>query len=349
MSVKFQDYYKTLGVERGASADEIKKAFKKLARKYHPDINKESGAEDRFKEVNEAYEVLGDAEKRKQYDALGANWKNGQEFRPPPNWEEVFGSQFRGGGGQYGGFQQQAGARPGGASFSFEQGAGGFSDFFESIFGGGASFQHQAGGGASPFGSSGFQQRAPQKGGDLETEVTITLEEGLHGAKKQISFDLISTDPQGGRQKERKSYQVKVPAGIQSGKTIRLAGQGAPSPQGGENGDLRIKVHIAPHPRFLLKGKNVEREIKLTPWEAALGAEIPVETIDGTTVSVKVPPSSQSGQKLRLRGKGYVEKGERGDLFAVLKIAVPKELSTRERELFVELQESSSFNPRASS
>ncbi|MCB0331123.1 MAG: DnaJ domain-containing protein, partial [Bdellovibrionales bacterium] len=329
--------------------EEIKKVYKKLARKYHPDVSKEEGAEDKFKQVSEAYEVLGNEEKRKQYDALGANWKNGQEFRPPPNWEEIFGSQFGG--------ARRAHPGGGGSAFTFTSGgdAGGFSDFFEAIFGS-QDFEQMMGGGAARgsgahhgfAGAGGARTQPSRKGQDLETTVTIGLYEGLHGTKKQISFDLVSTKADGTQTTEKKSYQVKIPAGIQSGKTIRLTGQGAPGSAGGAAGDLLLKVNIQPHPHFAIDGANLRTELKVSPWEAALGTEIPLDTLDGT-VSLKIPAGSQSGQKLRLKGKGYSDgKGGRGDLHVVLKIVVPKELSDKERELFVSLQDSSSFNPRVS-
>jgi curved DNA-binding protein len=351
--VKFQDYYETLGVERGASQDEVKKAFKKLARKYHPDVNKETGSEDRFKQINEAYEVLGDEKKRKQYDALGANWKNGQEFQPPPNWEEIFGRQF--GGGQFGGMGG-GGRGHQGATFSFggsgggNAGMGGFSDFFESIFGdqgfekvvrGGG----MGGGAGTAFGGS-TGRAAQQKGQDLEANVSVGMYEAIHGAKKKVSFDLVTTTREGERTTERKSYQVKVPPGIQPGKSIRLSGQGAPGVHGGAAGDLLLKVHVQPDPRFEIAGKNLTANLQLAPWEAALGSEIAFETFDGA-VSLKIPAGSQSGQKLRLKGKGYSDaKGERGDLLVTLKIVVPKELSDDERKLFEELQNITQFDPR---
>ncbi|NBW41468.1 J domain-containing protein [bacterium] len=327
--MKFQDYYETLEVSRDASQADIKKAFKKQARLFHPDVNKEPGAEDKFKQVNEAYEVLGDEQKRRQYDALGANWKNGQEFRPPPNWEDLFGGQFGGG---------RETSR--GQAFG---GGGGFSDFFEAIFGSGG-FQQAGSGGTSyrdPFG----QARAV-RGSNLETSIHITLAEAFSAGTKKVSFDLISTAQDGRRQKEKKSFNIKIPKGIQSGKVIRLAKQGAPGSSGGEAGDLLIRVFISEDSRFVVSDKNLLSDIQITPWEAALGTSLPIKTIDGT-VTLKVPAGSQSGQKLRVKGKGYFDaKGNRGDLLLSTKIVVPKDLTKEEKELFEKLSNVSQFNPR---
>lgn len=337
--MKFQDYYETLGVARGASQEEIKKAFKKQARRYHPDVNKEADAEDKFKQVNEAYEVLGDEQKRRQYDALGANWKNGQEFRPPPNWEDLFGGQF---GAGHGGASSRSYSFGGGGG----AGAGGFSDFFDALFGG-RGFQQGGGSGAGGYRDP-FGQPRSTRGGDLETSIHITLGEAFAGGSKRISFDLITTAQDGTKGKEKKSFNVKIPKGIQSGQVIRLAGQGAPGAAGGDSGDLLIKIFLRDDPNFTVSGKNLNADLQIAPWEAALGSTIPVKTIDGT-VTVKIPSGSQSAQKLRVRGKGYMDtKGERGDLILSLKIVVPKELSGEERELYEQLRETSRFNPRES-
>ena len=348
--MQFQDYYQTLGVQRSASPDEVKKAYKKLARKYHPDVSKESNAAEKFKEINEAYEVLGDDDKRKRYDSLGANWKNGQDFQPPPNWEEMFGNRFGGGGAQ------SFGGAGNGASFHFG-GDAGFSDFFESFFGD-QDFQRVVRGGFAE--EAGYSQgaRRPQgtpggrpvpksrKGQDLEASVRVGLYEALSGTTKKVSFDLITTSPDGERSTEKKSYNVKIPAGIQPGKSIRLTGQGAPGINSGKDGDLLLRVLITEDPRFTIMGRNLISELKLTPWEAALGTELPVETLD-SQVNLRVPAGTQSGQKLRVKGKGYSDKkGERGDLLLQVKVCVPKELSDSERELYEEFKERSSFNPR---
>lgn len=327
-NVKFQDYYKTLGVERDASKDEIQKAYRKLARKYHPDMNKEAGAEDRFKEINEAYEVLKDEEKRKRYDALGQNWKDGQDFRPPPDWEEIFGAQF-------GGRRTQ-----GGASFQFE-GAGGFSDFFSALFGeqGTAGFQQ----GGSPFSGTAFQS---QRGQDLEATLRVSLEEAYNGAKKTISFEILRSKPDGTQERAPKSYTVTVPAGTKEGSVIRLPGQGGKSPGQGKDGDLLLRVQFEKHPKFTPKGFDLNYEVPVAPWEAALGTELTVPTLNGD-VRLKIPEGSQSGTKFRLKGKGLKKKGgDSGDLFAKIKIVVPEKLSEDEKRLFQQLQESSPFSPR---
>lgn len=319
MTVKFQDYYEVLGVSRTASQDEIQKAYRGLARKYHPDVAKTADAEEKFKQISEAYEVLKDPDKRKKYDTLGANWKAGQEFTPPPGWDFDF-KNFGGGGG-------------GGAGGG---GAGSFSDFFESIFGG-------LGGRAQ---GGGRRQRSA-KGQTVEGELRLTLEDVFHGGSKTIT--LASNDPATG-QRQNKNYTVKIPVGVKHGSTIRLAGQGLPGGGGGPAGDLLLKVIIADHPRFrVVEGHDVTSTVPLTPWEAALGTKLAVYTLDGS-VTLTIPPGSQSGQKLRLRGKGLPTRGgkEHGDMFVQLKIVVPKpdEMTKKERKLFEELRDASEFKPR---
>jgi curved DNA-binding protein len=326
MSVEFKDYYQTLGVSRGASDAEIKKAYRKLARKYHPDVNKDAGAEDRFKEVSEAYEVLSDPEKRKRYDTLGANWKAGQEFRPPPGWENVH-FEFGGGG-------------PRGGGFSMDDFGGGFSDFFETLFGG-------ARGGGRP--RSGFNawSAAPARGQDHAAEVTIALEEAYHGARKSISLVETKPGPDGRLRQETKSYDVRIPPGTTEGTRIRLGGQGGAGAGGGSAGDLYLTVHLAPHPVFRVKGHDLEADLKLSPWEAALGAKVPVRTLDGSA-TLSVPPGTPSGRRFRLRGKGLPRgrsKG-RGDLYLSAAITVPTRLTGKEKALFEELAKESRFNPR---
>lgn len=333
MSVKFKDYYEILGVSRTASAEEIKKAYRKLARKYHPDVNKTPGAEARFKEIGEANEVLSDAEKRSRYDQLGSNWQAGQDFRPPPGFDNMhFDFQGAPGGGR--------GFRP--------QDMGGFSDFFEMLFGqkfGGQQFRGQPQG--SPFGmwESGGGEEAP--GRDQEAAISISLEEAYHGAVKSIRLQTTEPDARGRVQTHEKTYQVKIPAGINDGARIRLAGQGARDPRGGEAGDLYLRVQIAPHPTFKVDGHDLEVALPITPWEAALGAKVTIPTLEGNA-SLTLPPGTESGQRLRLRGKGHRQgKGlEPGDLIVVIKIVVPKKMSSREKDLFEELARISSFKPR---
>lgn len=325
MAVKFKDYYAVLGVPRNASADEIKRAYRKLARKYHPDVNKDAEAEDRFKEASEAYEVLGDPENRKKYDELGANWKAGDEFKPPPGWEDVH-FEFR--------------QRPGGTDVPFED-LGGFSDFFETLFG-------MGGGGR---GGGGFSGRRPvvRRGVDQEADVTISLEEAYHGAKKQISLQDARLDGQGRVQRETKTYNVNIPAGTTPGSRIRMGGQGGQGEGGGQAGDLYLRVHIAPHPRFRVQGKHVHTDLPLAPWEAALGAKVEVPT-PGGPAAVTIPPGTQSGRKLRLRGKGLPGRGGQtaGDVIAETVIRVPERLSDAERKLYEQLRDASRTSPRSS-
>lgn len=348
MSVHFQDYYQTLEVERNASQQDISKAYRKLARKYHPDVNKDKNAEDKFKLLSEAYEVLGDSEKRKRYDALGSNWQAGQNFSPPPGFEDLFGGL----GGD---------ARGRGQSFNFGNGAGGgFSDFFNVLFGNGFDFANAGGGGSpfnsqsnghSPFGNprSGFGGRgeAPRSGSTHKAEIVISLDEAYHRATKTVSLQVGEANKRGIVVPRKKSYQVKIPEGITDGKTIRLSGQGGKGVGGAPAGDLLLKISFARHPDFSAKEHTIYSTLRISPWEAALGAKIEVPTLEGS-VSLSVPAGSQSGQHLRLKGRGLCLKGgARGDMLVELQIAVPKELSPEEKDLFDKLQTTSSFNPRA--
>jgi len=341
MPVKFKDYYATLGVSRGASAEELKKAYRKLARQHHPDVNKAPGAEARFKEVNEAYEVLGDPEKRKRYDALGANWRGGQEFTPPPGWENI---RFDFGGGQGG---------PGGG-FAFEDlggGAGGFSDFFEMLFGGGRG----AGGGrdrsfryrTSRFGGAPEEDFAPEGGQDHEAALTVSLDDVFRGATKSIALQGESYDPEGRPRRAVKNYDVKIPVGATEGTRIRLAGQGAASPYGGPPGNLYLTLHVAPHPLFKVSGHDLDLELPLAPWEAALGGQVTIPALGGAG-TLTVPPGTASGQRLRLRGQGLPKPGGRGagDLYVVAKLVLPPKLTARERSLLEELARVSAFRAR---
>lgn len=315
MSVRYKDYYKVLGASRTDDQDTLQKSFRKLARKYHPDVNKDSNAEEKFKEINEAYEVLKDPEKRAKYDRLGANWKAGDPF-------EGFsgGSPFRGGG--------FSGA--GASGFS----GGNFSDFFESLFGGDP-FANQ-GGQHSPFG--GGHSKSPQiKGDDQEVEITINLADAYHGTTRNLNLSKGDGS--------KKTYQVKIPAGATEGMKIRLSGQGKQSLHGGPRGDLFLKVHLEPHPLFSVEGKNIITQLKLTPWEAALGTKVQAPTLDGM-VTLTIPSCAQNGQKMRLKGKGFPFKNNRGDLHVELLIAIPEALSAEEKKLFEKLQKSSRFNPR---
>lgn len=315
--MKYKDYYQALGVKKDATQKEIQAAYRKLARKVHPDVNKEPDAEESFKAINEAYEVLKDPEKRQRYDALGANWREGENYSPPPGWENV---------------QFDFGQGPGG--FSFQGGAGQFSDFFQELFG-------RAGG------RRGTQERPDwaMRGSDQETDIELTLEEAYNGVTKTLRLQQMEREGSGWVPKV-KEINVHIPAGAGEGKRIRLAGQGGPG-SGGPNGDLYLRVHLLPHRWFTLNGSDLETEIVISPWEAALGTKVELPTLTGK-VNLTIPSGVQSGQKLRLRGKGMpASKGWFGDLYAVIKIAVPKSLSERERELFEELARISKFDPRA--
>src|SRR4051795_9437447 len=312
MAVQFRDYYETLGVSKTASDDEIRKAFRKLARKYHPDVNKDKAtAEEKFKQLNEAYEVLGDPEKRKKYDELGANWNQPGGFQPPPGWNAQPG----------GGFRRYSTGDGGGIDFEF--GGTGFSDFFEAFFGGG----RQAGFGGSPFGQ---RQRSAERGSDVEADIMVTLEEALHGSKRPISL-------RRGNSNKVESYQVKVPKGVHEGQRIRLAGQGEAGAGGGKSGDLFLRVRLAKHPDFALEGSDPIHEIKIEPWQAVLGDELEVPTLEGN-VRLKLPPGTQGGQRFRLRGRGLPNaNGTRGDLYVITQIHVPKKLGESERAIWQQL------------
>ncbi|MBU2784902.1 DnaJ domain-containing protein [Acidithiobacillus ferriphilus] len=310
--MEYKDYYKILGVERSADADAIKASYRKMARKYHPDVSKEKDAEDRFKDLQEAYEVLKDPEKRAAYDQLGSNWRAGQDFRPPPGWG------------------QQAG---GGADF----GGGGFSDFFESIF------RQQQGGGFRGSGGGGFRNQ----GEDSEATIRVSLEDAAHGAQREINLEVPTMGPDGRMRREARRLTVKIPKGIRAGQRLRMAGQGAPSMGGGPNGDLYLHIQFQPHPKFRVEGSDLYHDLHITPWEAALGASVEVPTLDGD-VRMKIPAGSASGQKLRLSQKGLPGSGGKapGDLYAVIQIVVPKKISEPEKTLWNQLAEISDFHPR---
>lgn len=333
MAVKFRDYYEVLGVSKTATQDEIRKAYRSLARKHHPDVNPgDKSAEDKFKEINEAYEVLSDPDKRKRFDQLGANWKAGSDFTPPPGWE----ARSPG----YGGFSSATG-----------QGSpGDFSDFFESLFGG----RRNARSGTN------FRMR----GNDVDAEITLSLEEAHRGTKRTISFEAAepcSTCGGSGTKDGKacptcggsglvlrpKSLEVTIPAGVRQDSVIRLAGQGEPGGNGAPAGDLFLHIRIQPHKRFQISGDNdIEMELPVSPWEAALGATINVPTIDGA-VEMKIPPGAQGGKKLRLRGQGLSQRnGMRGDQYVRLKIMNPTGLNAKQKELFEQLAAESRFDPR---
>ncbi|MBL8381856.1 MAG: DnaJ domain-containing protein [Burkholderiales bacterium] len=313
----FKDYYATLGVARDASADEIKKAFRKLARKYHPDVSKEPQAEARMKEVNEAYAVLSDAEKRAAYDELGRGYRPGQEFRPPPDWDAGF--EFSGAGHD-----------------------GDFSQFFEELFGrmdrgarrGGF---HAGAGGRGP----GFQAR----GDDHHAKVLLDIADAYTGATRQVSLRVPRQDAGGHVAYDTRTLNVRIPQGVRPGQMIRLAGQGGPGFGGGPAGDLLLEVQFRPHPRFRVDGRDVLMTLPVAPWESALGAVVPVHLPDGGELRVRVPEGAQGGAQLRLRGKG-LPGDPPGDLLLDLAVRVPPATSARARELYETMAREMAFDPR---
>jgi curved DNA-binding protein len=311
MAVQFRDYYETLGVSKTASEDEIRSGFRKLARKYHPDVAKDKKtAEEKFKQINEAYEVLSDPEKRRKYDQLGEHWNQPGGFQPPPQW----------GAGQPGGGFRWGSGENGGVEFEF--GGTGFSDFFEAFFGGGR--------GRSAFGGFGQRETAPERGSDVEADIMVTLEEALHGSARQVSLRRAGS-------KKTETYQVKIPRGVREGQRIRLAGQGAAGERGGKSGDLFLRVRLARHPDFSVEGSDLVHEVKIAPWQAVLGDQLIVPTLEGNA-RLKLPPGTQGGQRFRLRERGLPGvSGQRGDLYVVVQIALPKKLTEREREIWEQL------------
>ena len=313
MAVQFRDYYETLGVPKTATEDEIRTAFRKLARKHHPDVAKDKkAAEEKFKEINEAYEVLSDPEKRKKYDQLGADWNRPGGFQPPPGWQ--WEGQQPGGG-----FYQWSGD-DGGVQFEF--GGTGFSDFFEAFFGGGR--------GRSAFGGFGGRQATAERGVDVEADIMVTLEEAFHGSTRTVSLRRAGSN-------KGENYQVKIPRGVHEGQRIRLAGQGEAGMGGGKSGDLFLRVRLAKHPDFSVEGSDLIHEVKIEPWRAVLGSELLVPTLEGN-VRLKIPPGTQGGQRFRLRGRGLPStSGTRGNLYVDVQINVPKKLTEREKEIWREL------------
>ncbi len=333
MSVEYKDYYQILGVDRNASQEEISKAYKNLARKYHPDLNKDNPeAEKKFKEVNEAYTVLKDPEKRKQYDQLGADWEHGQNFDPRNfrNMHFTFG----------------------GASGAEGFGGSGYSDFFDILFGNlfgqgqqqGRSRRYTTSFGGDPFADAFTQDRGAgfaARGQDAEATLEITLEEAASGGHKTIT--LQEQDPSGGIQ--NKNLDVNIPPGVTEGSKIRLSGQGSPG-MGGEAGDLYLKVRLKPHHLFRVEGRNVVLDLPLAPWEAALGTNVTVPTLNGS-VNMKIPPGTNSGRKFRLKGKGLGRGKKKGDQLVRAMIKTPQSLSQEEKELWEKLSQTSEFQPRS--
>jgi len=322
--MQYRDYYQALGVTRTASADEIKKAYRRLARKYHPDVSKEPNAEEKFKEVQEAYEVLKDAEKRAAYDQLGSQWKQGQQFRPPPDWGSGF--EFRGAPGGAGAHGGPAG------SFEFEGDAGQFSDFFSSLFG-------AAGGG--PFARA--QRR--HSGRDHHARIDVELEDSFNGASRTLELKRPTVSADGHVELATHTVRVAIPAGVTNGQMIRLAGQGEPAFEGGRPGDLYLEVHIQPHRLYSLEGRDVTLTLPVAPWEAALGATVKAPTLAGP-VELRVPAGSQSGSRLRLRGRGLPGQPA-GDQYVVLKVILPSASTPEARALYDQMQRELAFDPRA--
>lgn len=313
--MEFKDYYQIMGVKRDATQDEIKRAYRKLARKYHPDVSKEPEAEARFKEVGEAYEVLKDPEKRAAYDQLGANWKAGQDFRPPPDWDQGF--EFHGGGFTGADAEQ-------------------FSDFFESLFG--------RGGFGGGFGR-GARREYHARGEDTHAKVLIDLEDAYHGATRTFTLKHSELGPDGRPQLKERTLNVHIPKGVRQGQHIRLAGQGGAGIGMGGAGDLYLEVEFRDHSIYKVEGKDVYLDLPVAPWEAALGATVKVPTPSGT-VNLKIPPNSRAGRKLRLKGRGIPSK-KPGDLYVVLQIALPEADSDAAKQAYRAFEKATGFNPRA--
>jgi len=307
--MKFKDYYQTLGVARGAPADEVKRSYRRLARKFHPDVSKEPDAETRFKEVREAYEVLKDPDKRAAYDRFGEHWKTGQDFRPPPDWNQGF--DFAGGGGV---------------------GAGEFSDFFESLFG--RARAPRGGRGASAM-----------KGEDLRAQVVIPLEDAYRGTTRTVTLQRPERDHSGRAVNRRRSLNVKIPRGVTEGQRIRLGGQGGPGFGGTRDGDLYLEVRFEPHRLFRADGRDVHLKLPVAPWEVALGRSVTVPTLGGR-VELRIPAGSQSGSSLRLKGRG-LPGSPAGDQYVVLEMVTPKADTDAARALYERMERELAFDPRA--
>jgi curved DNA-binding protein len=330
MAIQFKDYYQSLGVDRTATPEEIKQAFRKLARVHHPDVAKNKVAgEAKFKEINEAYEVLGDPAKRQRYDELGPNWEAGGAGGAAPGPE-------RGG--------RAARGDPGGADFEF--GGTGFSDFFESFFGSGGGRER-----SGPFGRRGGapdgdrdSEGFSRAGRDVEADLLVTLEEALRGSLRKVTLRRSGAP---GEEDRLDSYQVHIPAGVREGQRIRLAGQGGAGFGGAAAGDLYLRVRLARHPDFTVQGSDLHCELELAPWEAVLGVQAKIPTLDGLT-SLRVPPGTTAGRSLRLRGLGLPrEDGSRGDLYATVSVQTPATVTAEEKALWQQLAKVSTFAPRS--
>ncbi len=316
--MKFKDYYEVMGVPRDASQEDIKRAYRKLARKYHPDVSKEPDAEERFKEIGEAYEVLKDPEKRAAYDRFGEQWKAGQDFHPPPDWD----FDFDLGGGEF-------------------TGASDFSDFFEALFGGARRGGRRGprGGFGAGFERGGAERAFRMRGQDQVARIRISLDEAYRGTTRTLTLG-----PAGGEGKPR-TLEVRIPAGVTQGQKIRLAGQGGPGMGGGPSGDLYLEVEVAEHPFFRLDGRDVYLELPVAPWEAALGASVTVPTLGGP-VTLQIPRGTRSGRKLRLKGRGLPGKPP-GDQYVLVRIVAPEARTPEQEALYRRMQEVFAENPRA--
>lgn len=310
--MKFKDYYDILGVSRDASQDDIKRAYRKLARKYHPDVSKETDAEERFKAVGEAYEVLKDPEKRAAYDGVGRHWKQDQDFQPPPNWEQRFNVS--------------------GSGYT-DTDLGGFSDFFESLFGRG---------GRGPFEDRG---EFHNKGRDEHAKVIIDLEDAFQGAARTLTLQSPTMDGQGRVINRTRTLNVKIPKGVIEGQRIRLVGQGASAPGSGQPGDLYLEIMFQPHPRFRAERRDIFLELPITPWEAALGETVTVPTLAGK-VELKIPAGAQSGKRLRLKGRG-LPGNPPGDQYVTLRIVTPAANTDQAKAFYKKMAMELPLNPRS--
>ncbi|WP_110655984.1 DnaJ C-terminal domain-containing protein [Salinicola halimionae] len=324
--MEFKDYYAVLGVERDAAQDEIKRAYRKLARKYHPDVSKEVDADARFKELGEAYEVLKDPEKRLAYDQVGQGQRAGEDFRPPPDWDTGF--EFRGGG-----YTQQGYAREG---YSEEDRAD-FSDFFESLFG------QRHGTRSGGYQSSSFGHRG--RGEDHHAKVSVALEDAYRGATRTLTLQSGEVDTEGRLRPRQRTLKVRIPKGVKQGQRIRLGGQGEPGTRGGPAGDLYLEIEFDPHQRYQVEGRDVTLRLPVAPWEAALGATITVPMPEGS-VELKIPPGSQSGRRLRLKGRGIPGEPP-GDCYVTLEVVLPAAESDEIKAAYRQLAALTGFNPRA--
>ncbi len=316
--MEYKDYYTTLDIDRNATQDEVKRAYRKLARKFHPDINKDADAEQRFKEIGEAYEVLQDTEKRAAYDKFGKDWQAGQDFKPPPDWDNGF--EFHGGG-------------------YTETDASQFSDFFESLFGAQEGAHRR----------STFTRQQPEfsgKGQDLHAKIVIRMEDSYQGSKQSLTLQRPTVDESGHVSTQPHTLQVSIPKGVLEGQQIRLTGQGEAGTGKGQNGNLFLEISFSKHPYFTTDKRDILLTLPVSPWEAALGGSVPVPTLGGT-VELKIPPNSQTGKKLRLKGRGLSSASASGDQYITLAIIVPPSDSDKAKELYRAMEKALSFNPRS--